>query len=36
MLHQFVKKSEKTPLNDLKIGRKRMKEVKDAKHAERF
>ena len=36
MLHQFIKKSEKTPLNDLKIGRKRMKEVKDAKHSERF
>ena len=33
MLHQFIKKSEKTPLNDLKIGRKRMKEVKDAKHS---
>ena len=36
MLHQFIKKSEKTPLNELKIGRKRMKEVKDAKHSERF
>jgi len=36
ILHQFVKKSEKTPLNDLKIGRKRMKEVKDAKHSERL
>jgi len=33
MLHQFVKKSEKTPLNELKIGRNRMKEVKDAKHS---
>ena len=33
MLHQFVKKSEKTPLNELKIGRKRMKKVKDAKHS---
>ena len=36
MLHQFAKKSEKTPLNDLKIGRKRLKEVKDAKHSERL
>ncbi len=36
MLHQFVKKSEKIPLNELKIGRKRMKEVKDAKHSERL
>jgi phage-related protein len=33
MLHQFVKKSEKTPLNELKIGRNRLKEVKDAKHS---
>ena len=33
MLHQLVKKSEKTPLKELKIGRKRMK---DAKHSERF
>lgn len=31
MLHQFIKKSEKTPLNELKIARNRMKEVKDAK-----
>ena len=36
MLYQFIKKFEKTPLNDLKIGRKRMKEVKDAKHFERL
>ena len=36
MLHQFIKKSEKTPLNELKIAQKRMKEVKDAKHSERF
>jgi phage-related protein len=36
MLHQFVKKSDKTPLNQLKIARNRMKEVKDAKHSERF
>jgi phage-related protein len=33
MLHQFIKKSEKTPSNELKIGRNRMKEVKDAKHS---
>ena len=33
MLHQFVKKSDKTPLNELKIARTRMKEVKDAKHS---
>ena len=33
MLHQFVKKSDKTPLNELKIARNRMKEVKDAKHS---
>jgi len=31
MLHQFIKKSEKTPLNELKIARNRMKEVKDEK-----
>jgi phage-related protein len=36
MLHQFIKKSEKTPLNELKIARNRMKEVKDAKHFERL
>jgi phage-related protein len=33
MLHQFIKKSEKTPLNELNIARNRMKEVKDAKHS---
>ena len=33
MLHQFIKKSEKTPLNELKIAWNRMKEVKDAKHS---
>ena len=33
MLHQFIKKSEKTPLNELKIARNRMKEVKDEKHS---
>ena len=30
MLHQFIKKSEKTPRKELEIARKRMKEVKDA------
>jgi phage-related protein len=30
MLHQFVKKSEKTPRRELAIARKRMKEVSDA------
>jgi len=30
MLHQFIKKSEKTPQKALEITRKRMKEVKDA------
>ncbi len=34
MLHQFVKKSEKTPLKELRLGRSRMKEVKDAQHSE--
>jgi phage-related protein len=29
MLHQFVKKSQKTPPKELDIARKRMKEVKD-------
>jgi phage-related protein len=29
MLHQFVKKSEKTPRKELAIARRRMKEVKD-------
>jgi phage-related protein len=33
MLHQFVKKSEKTPRKELEVARKRMKEVKDAKHS---
>ncbi|MDZ4853808.1 MAG: type II toxin-antitoxin system RelE/ParE family toxin [Nitrospirota bacterium] len=28
MLHQFIKKSEKTPLNELKIARNRMKDEK--------
>jgi phage-related protein len=28
-LHQFVKKTEKTPLKELNIARQRMKEVKD-------
>lgn len=30
MLHQFIKKSEKTPRKELEIARERMKEVKDA------
>lgn len=29
MLHQFIKKSEKTPPRELEIARRRMKEVKD-------
>jgi phage-related protein len=29
VLHQFVKKSEKTPKRELKIARKRMKEIRD-------
>ena len=29
MLHQFVKKSEKTPKKELKVARNRMKEIKD-------
>jgi phage-related protein len=33
MLHQFIKKSDKTPRKELKIGRNRMKEVKDAQHS---
>jgi len=33
ILHRFIKKSEKTPLNELKIARNRMKEVKDEKHS---
>lgn len=31
MLHQFVKKSEKTPLRELAVARKRMKELNDGK-----
>lgn len=30
MLHQFIKKSERTPRKELEIARRRMKEVKDA------
>jgi len=30
MLHQFIKKAEKTPRKEIEIARKRMKEVKDA------
>jgi phage-related protein len=30
MLHQFIKKSEKTPRKELEIAERRMKEVKDA------
>lgn len=30
ILHQFIKKSEKTPQKELKIGRQRMKEIKNA------
>ena len=33
MLHQFIKKSEKTPRKELEIARRRMEEVKDAKHS---
>ena len=33
MLHQFIKNSEKTSRKELKIGRNRMKEVKDAQHS---
>lgn len=29
MLHQFVKKTDKTPRKELEIARKRVKEVKD-------
>jgi len=32
MLHQFIKKSEKTPRKELEIARKRMKEVKYAEY----
>jgi phage-related protein len=31
VLHQFTKKSEKTPPKELEIAKRRMKEVKDAK-----
>ena len=31
MLHQFIKKTEKTPRKELEIARRRMKEVKDEK-----
>jgi len=31
MLHQFIKKSERTPRKELEIARRRMKEVKDEK-----
>jgi phage-related protein len=30
MLHQFIKKSEKTPQKEFEIAKRRMKEVKDA------
>jgi phage-related protein len=30
MLHQFIKKSDKTPPKELRLARRRMKEVKDA------
>jgi phage-related protein len=30
MLHSFIKKSQKTPLRELELARKRMKEIKDA------
>lgn len=30
MLHQFIKKSEKTPRRELDIAKRRMKETKDA------
>jgi len=30
ILHQFIKKTDKTPLKELEIARRRMKEVKDA------
>ncbi len=33
MLHQFTKKSEKTPPKELAIARKRMKEAKDAERS---
>ncbi len=33
MLHQFIKKSEKTPRRELDVARKRMKEMNDAEQA---
>lgn len=33
MLHQFIKKSEKTPRRELEIARRRMKETKDAERS---
>jgi len=33
MLHHFIKKSEKTPRNELEKARRRMNEVKDAKQS---
>jgi phage-related protein len=33
MLHQFVKKSEKTPRRELEIAKRRMKDVKDAEES---
>ena len=33
MLHQFIKKSEKTPRKELDTARRRMKEVKDAEQS---
>jgi phage-related protein len=32
MLHAFVKKTEETPERELKLARKKMKEVKDGRH----
>lgn len=32
ILHQFVKKTQKTPLKELAIGRRRMQEVRDGEH----
>jgi phage-related protein len=33
VLHQFIKKSEKTPRKELEIARRRMKETKDAQRS---
>ncbi len=30
VLHQFIKKSDKTPTKELEVARKRMKEIRDA------